>query len=160
MHPALRRHVAPPSIRTGRYIAVGALTGLAGILCTFGIVRLVDARAEAASGNAIQAEIESHHHRDTVRARTLAAAEARALDDTRTAADAYAYRGYPSWALAHPDQLCPSKLSEVTAYLPELGTFDPWGMAYRFDCNGKQLTVSSAGPDRTYGTADDIVGGR
>jgi hypothetical protein len=160
MHPALRRHVAPPTIHTGRYIAVGALTGFAGIVCTLAIVRLADVRAETPRRTESPVPTEARDHRDQVRARTLAAAQARALDDTRTAAGAYAHRAYPGWVVAHPDQACPSRLSEVTPYMPQLSTFDPWGMAYRFDCNGKQLTVSSAGPDRTYGTTDDIVGGR
>ena len=35
-------------------------------------------------------------------------------------------------------------------------TVDPWGVRYRIECAGDEITVMSAGPDRTFGTDDDI----
>lgn len=32
---------------------------------------------------------------------------------------------------------------------------DPWGTAYRVELDGTNVEVSSAGPDRRFGTADD-----
>jgi len=32
---------------------------------------------------------------------------------------------------------------------------DPWGTAYRMEFDGGNVEVSSAGPDRRFGTADD-----
>ena len=37
-------------------------------------------------------------------------------------------------------------------------TVDPWGTPYALNCDSAQITVTSAGPDKTMGTADDIVG--
>ena len=33
---------------------------------------------------------------------------------------------------------------------------DPWGLAYRIECKGNLVAVTSAGPDKSPGTADDI----
>jgi len=33
---------------------------------------------------------------------------------------------------------------------------DPWGTPYRYRTTGTNIVVNSAGPDRTFGTADDI----
>jgi general secretion pathway protein G len=33
---------------------------------------------------------------------------------------------------------------------------DPWGTSWRIECSGVSVTVSSDGPDRKQGTADDI----
>lgn len=33
---------------------------------------------------------------------------------------------------------------------------DPWGARFRIFCNGRELTVSSAGPDGQLGTHDDV----
>ncbi len=33
---------------------------------------------------------------------------------------------------------------------------DPWGTPYHFSVEGRQIRVSSAGPDRKFGTSDDI----
>lgn len=34
---------------------------------------------------------------------------------------------------------------------------DPWGGTYKIVCDGSEVTVSSLGPDKSPGTADDIV---
>lgn len=34
---------------------------------------------------------------------------------------------------------------------------DPWGGSYRFECPSDDVRVSSAGPDRTFDTKDDIA---
>jgi general secretion pathway protein G len=34
---------------------------------------------------------------------------------------------------------------------------DPWGTAWKTTCEGKRVIVSSAGPDRQFGTDDDII---
>jgi hypothetical protein len=57
MHPALRQYVGRPSPRIARYLAVGALTGFAGVALAFAIVRVVDVRR----GNEVQEAIEHRH---------------------------------------------------------------------------------------------------
>ena len=34
---------------------------------------------------------------------------------------------------------------------------DPWGTDYRMTCEASSVTVTSAGPDKAFGTADDLV---
>jgi hypothetical protein len=41
-------------------------------------------------------------------------------------------------------------------YLDARNFTDPWGKAISFRCTVDGETVSSAGPDQTFGTADDI----
>jgi general secretion pathway protein G len=36
-------------------------------------------------------------------------------------------------------------------------TDDPWGTAYKIACTEDEVTVSSSGPDKKEGTADDII---
>ena len=33
---------------------------------------------------------------------------------------------------------------------------DPWGTPYRMSPSGQGFAITSAGPDRTFGTADDV----
>jgi type II secretory pathway pseudopilin PulG len=33
---------------------------------------------------------------------------------------------------------------------------DPWGMAWRIECTGRDVTIHSNGADRLPGTADDV----
>ena len=48
MHPALRRYVQPPNIRTARYLVGGALTGLTAFLIAIGITSIAhERRADA-----------------------------------------------------------------------------------------------------------------
>ncbi|MCA9602391.1 MAG: type II secretion system protein GspG [Myxococcales bacterium] len=35
-------------------------------------------------------------------------------------------------------------------------TEDPWGTAFQINCEGDDVTVTSAGPDKQFGTEDDI----
>ena len=35
-------------------------------------------------------------------------------------------------------------------------TMDPWGQTYKIECQGDNVTVTSAGPDRNPGSEDDI----
>ncbi len=35
-------------------------------------------------------------------------------------------------------------------------TADPWERKFRISCDGEDVTVESAGPDRQWGTMDDI----
>ena len=56
------------------------------------------------------------------------------------------------WALA--DLLASGELP------PSRDARDPWGGAFEIVCEAEspEITVHSAGPDRTFGTADDITG--
>jgi hypothetical protein len=57
MHPALRQYVDRPAPNVARYLAVGLLTGFAGIALALSIVHVVEVRR----GNDRQAEIECRH---------------------------------------------------------------------------------------------------
>lgn len=144
MHPALRRHVDPRPFPTRRYVAAGALCGFAGILLTLAIVRLHDVR----DANAHQAEIEARPRL------------ASGTDIASRTAEAWSLRGYPAWVVSHPDKACPDRLAELTPYVPEASTRDPWATPYRFDCDGTHFRVRSAGPDRAFFTDDDVGAGQ
>jgi hypothetical protein len=57
------------------------------------------------------------------------------------------------------DQPCPTPESlRVRGRLPhDFPTSDPWGTPYALECHGYEQKVTSAGPDRIMGTADDIT---
>jgi len=38
----------------------------------------------------------------------------------------------------------------------ETNGIDPWGTPYQIDCASDRVRVFSAGPDKTFGTADDL----
>jgi hypothetical protein len=59
------------------------------------------------------------------------------------------------------DTDCPTVQSLIAAReLDSAGnTQDPWGQPYTISCDGDDISVSSAGPDKQDGTEDDILVG-
>lgn len=53
---------------------------------------------------------------------------------------------------------CPTVSQLVTEKLVDKGTSttDPWGGSYQLSCDNDEITVTSAGPDKKTGTADDV----
>jgi general secretion pathway protein G len=41
-------------------------------------------------------------------------------------------------------------------YIERNKTIDPWGTQFGYESDGRDFTIISAGPDRQFGTADDI----
>ncbi len=39
---------------------------------------------------------------------------------------------------------------------PSIRTTDAWDLPFRVECNGEDIVVSSAGPDRVFGSDDDL----
>ena len=71
-----------------------------------------------------------------------------------------AFEYYPQWAMRPKNRGCPASLTEFDEYVEEPAAqpwLDPWGTALAFRCQGAMLVVTSAGPDRAPGTADDIA---
>jgi len=56
---------------------------------------------------------------------------------------------------------CPTKKSDLIAngYVDARNLEDPWGKAIQFSCSDETAVARSAGPDRTFGTWDDITTG-
>ena len=54
---------------------------------------------------------------------------------------------------------CPTVSQLVQEKILDKGTNsnDPWGQPYVISCDGDDITVSSAGPDKQKGNADDIA---
>ena len=54
---------------------------------------------------------------------------------------------------------CPTPDDVISAGLlsPHLQAHDAWNTPYKITCEGKAPTVRSAGPDKAFGTPDDIV---
>jgi hypothetical protein len=57
---------------------------------------------------------------------------------------------------------CPATIDVLAdeKYLPKVGLADSWGTRIAFRCSGDHMEdpiVSSAGPDRTFGTPDDVT---
>lgn len=70
-----------------------------------------------------------------------------------------AVRGATTMYLAeHRKSPCPSTKALIAGgYLDEdKSTRDFWGGEFRIECAGTRITVTSAGPDQTFGTEDDI----
>jgi len=53
---------------------------------------------------------------------------------------------------------CPTTSDDLVAggYIDERRFLDPWRTRIAFSCSGEETNVRSAGPDRVFGTADDI----
>jgi hypothetical protein len=78
----------------------------------------------------------------------------------------YAYEAYTQWSM-RTGRHCPSDLVDLNAYMNNQDTEDPWGREYRMRCRPPTLArrasgivVVSAGPDRRFGTDDDISSDR
>jgi hypothetical protein len=56
---------------------------------------------------------------------------------------------------------CPRAIDDLVAekYLPRTDAQDPWGTRIVISCSADGWTASSAGPDKRFGTADDIARG-
>jgi hypothetical protein len=76
---------------------------------------------------------------------------------TRTAVDAYAFEAFPQWATVNHEEACPRSIHDLTAYVAT-NPHDEWGTELELHCgNGiRGALVRSAGPDRRFGSADDI----
>jgi hypothetical protein len=73
----------------------------------------------------------------------------------------FAYEAFPDWQRARPSHACPASLAPLLVSMNNKDTLDPWGRDFRSHCEISStgvvsLVVTSAGPDRTHGTADDI----
>jgi type II secretion system (T2SS) protein G len=57
---------------------------------------------------------------------------------------------------------CPRTLGDLVAgqYVSAKGLVDPWGGPFQFNCTDDDAHVVSAGPDGTFGTADDVTNER
>jgi hypothetical protein len=56
---------------------------------------------------------------------------------------------------------CPRAVDDLVAekYLARAAAKDPWGTPIVISCSADDWTASSAGPDKRFGTADDIARG-
>jgi general secretion pathway protein G len=78
---------------------------------------------------------------------------------TTTATNAQTLReAVKGWWALYDSSRCPTVNELVTdGILDEVAPRkDPWGTAWRIECNGSAVVVTSDGPDRQPGTSDDI----
>jgi general secretion pathway protein G len=75
----------------------------------------------------------------------------------------YAYEAFGEWSQSHPDKSCPDKLEDLSQYMDNKDTKDPWGNPYKMFCGQNLpagakggLAVMSAGEDGKEGTEDDV----
>ena len=133
MHPSLLPYADAPPVRTGRYVAAGALIGAAVLALAAGVLHPRMHRCG-----------ESHEDvaRHTVRKLALEA--------------------YPQWQSTFWNgPTCPTSLHALLPWMNNKDTLDPSGSEYTFWCGRTAsrepaLHVTSAGPDREIDTADDI----
>ncbi|MDX2051247.1 MAG: type II secretion system protein GspG [Polyangiaceae bacterium] len=61
------------------------------------------------------------------------------------------------WQMSNAD--CPTVSQLVQQKLLDKGanTVDPWGNRFQINCDNDEITVSTAGPDKKTGTADDVT---
>jgi general secretion pathway protein G len=61
--------------------------------------------------------------------------------------------------ISHPEESecpLPDKMQEDRELDAAMSLRDPWGTPYRLECPSDEIVASSAGPDRSFGTEDDI----
>lgn len=82
-------------------------------------------------------------------------------DVARMTVNDYSTTAYGLWARSS-GAACPKSLADLNEYSNKKDTKDPWGSEYVMYCGSnmppgaKMFAVSSNGPDRQQGTADDI----
>jgi type II secretory pathway pseudopilin PulG len=62
-------------------------------------------------------------------------------------------------AVDHPEESecpTPARLRDLKELDASMSIDDPWSTPYRIDCQPEETIASSAGPDRAFGTDDDI----
>ncbi|MBL9017471.1 MAG: hypothetical protein JNL83_25000 [Myxococcales bacterium] len=134
MHPALQPYLDPKPVRTWRYVVAGALVGLIGSRVAIAILDHQVTRCFC----------------DTTE------------DIALVTAKKYAFEAFPQWrSTAWNGPACPSSLDALLPWMNNKDTLDPWGTEYAFWCGRTGalepvLHVTSAGPDRELGTADDL----
>jgi hypothetical protein len=71
-----------------------------------------------------------------------------------------AERALADYSLEH--QRCPTTRDDLIGggYIDAPSLVDPWGTSIAYWCSDDAANVISAGPDRTFGTADDITSAR
>lgn len=71
----------------------------------------------------------------------------------------YAFEAFPRWAIEHHEERCPASIDELSPYLSRAHALDAWGTALALDCGEgiRGAVIRSAGPDRRFGTADDVT---
>jgi general secretion pathway protein G len=62
------------------------------------------------------------------------------------------------WQAANNETTCPTvnQLVQEKFLDPGAASVDPWNQGYTLTCEGEDVAVGSAGPDKKKGTADDI----
>jgi general secretion pathway protein G len=62
------------------------------------------------------------------------------------------------WKAVHPGEDCPTveQLKSDRSLDTGFSLKDPWGSAYKLNCDSDEITCTSAGPDHKEGTEDDI----
>jgi hypothetical protein len=86
------------------------------------------------------------------------------VDLARVRIQQLVHEGYLLWTTRHADTPCPTSLDEIAAMTSSRGTRDPWDTPLQMYCGADLpeparahgFAVSSAGADRTHGTADDV----
>jgi len=63
---------------------------------------------------------------------------------------------YRRWSADHRGTPCPTALSDLEGYAGGASTQDPWARPYVVRCSPSAFEVLSSGPDRQFGTADDL----
>lgn len=53
----------------------------------------------------------------------------------------------------------PRNLKELVdeGYIKSTALYDEWNNEYKFEIKGNKITITSAGPDKKFGTKDDII---
>jgi hypothetical protein len=66
--------------------------------------------------------------------------------------------GAVRWTSSRGGHVCP-ELDDLVRYheIDRPLVIDPLGHSYRLACEHEGISVSSAGPDGTFGTADDVI---
>lgn len=137
MPPGFTREVAIPVLRAPRRLAVNVLTGAVVAIATLALLGFAE-----------------YHYldHDAEGEPTLA----HALVATHAELQRHAIEGYPRWVVSNPSKTCPTELDELAGYT-DGSAIDAWGLRYRFGCMPHGMWLTSAGPDRTFHTSDDLV---
>ena len=81
----------------------------------------------------------------------------RTEDRVRDIVRAYALEALPLWARHGYDQLCPQSIDDLNDEVGRHDANDVWGTPLVLTCSeAHPPIVISAGPDRAFGTRDDI----
>ena len=84
------------------------------------------------------------------------------IQTTQMKLEMYANQAFPAWSMAHPQAMCPERVTDLAEYANGRDADDAWGNPIKLLCGAslppgaRHIALVSTGPDGKEGTDDDL----